>query len=200
MASSQPALKDIKPGDELKGLDDQDGALVIRGGWAALMRSDDYRLSALLLPGDCVSLAGSRFKAVALTSVYLAREESPSDGVPDFILRHCFRLGHLAAFERMADFLLEIPLRLRSVLRPVDWTYEMPLTQEQLGELVGLSGVHTNRTLQALRREGLIEAHHGKVTIREPGRIARLVNIELPSPPHNDSRATVPICHTDRVS
>lgn len=34
--------------------------------------------------------------------------------------------------------------------------FDFPVTQEQLADATGLTSVHTNRTLQALRREGLI--------------------------------------------
>jgi DNA-binding Lrp family transcriptional regulator len=34
--------------------------------------------------------------------------------------------------------------------------YELPMTQEQLGDAVGLTPVHVNRTLKTLEKEGLI--------------------------------------------
>jgi DNA-binding transcriptional regulator LsrR (DeoR family) len=34
--------------------------------------------------------------------------------------------------------------------------YELPMTQEQLGDAVGLTPVHVNRTLKTLASEGLI--------------------------------------------
>jgi len=37
-----------------------------------------------------------------------------------------------------------------------DQSFVLPLTQEQLADATGLTSVHTNRVLQALRREGLI--------------------------------------------
>ena len=35
--------------------------------------------------------------------------------------------------------------------------FDFPVTQEQLADATGLTSVHTNRTLQALRRDGLIQ-------------------------------------------
>jgi CRP/FNR family transcriptional regulator, anaerobic regulatory protein len=42
----------------------------------------------------------------------------------------------------------------------------MPLTQEQIGEMLGLTGVHISRTLRQLRDEGLIvmEGHRVEIT------------------------------------
>ena len=42
-----------------------------------------------------------------------------------------------------------------------DGRFSLPLTQLQLGEALGLSLVHVNRTVQQLRRDGLIELKSG---------------------------------------
>ena len=43
--------------------------------------------------------------------------------------------------------------------------YDFPLTQRELAECLGLTVVHANRTIQALRRRGLIELEKGQLTI-----------------------------------
>jgi DNA-binding Lrp family transcriptional regulator len=43
----------------------------------------------------------------------------------------------------------------------------MPLSQELIADVLGLSEVHVNRTVQALRRAGLIEVLRGSVTLRQ---------------------------------
>jgi CRP-like cAMP-binding protein len=40
---------------------------------------------------------------------------------------------------------------------------EMPLTQEMLGDALGLTGVHVNRTLQHLRDTGFVDHHRGRL-------------------------------------
>ena len=45
--------------------------------------------------------------------------------------------------------------------------FDLPLTQEQLGDVLGLTSVHVNRMLMALRSEGLVERVQKKVTIRD---------------------------------
>jgi DNA-binding transcriptional regulator LsrR (DeoR family) len=43
--------------------------------------------------------------------------------------------------------------------------YDFPLTQEQIADATGLTAVHTNRTLQRLRKMGLISLSSSKLTI-----------------------------------
>jgi DNA-binding MarR family transcriptional regulator len=38
--------------------------------------------------------------------------------------------------------------------------YELPMTQEQLGDATGLTAVHVNRTIKGLEQDGLIERIH----------------------------------------
>ena len=53
--------------------------------------------------------------------------------------------------------LCELALRLEKIGAGAGGTFALPLTQEQLADCTGLTPVHTNRTLQTLRKEGLIE-------------------------------------------
>ena len=46
-----------------------------------------------------------------------------------------------------------------------DNSYDFPLTQVELGECLGLTAVHVNRTLQELRRKRLVELQNRRVTI-----------------------------------
>jgi len=53
--------------------------------------------------------------------------------------------------------LCELATRLDKISGSKSCTFEFPLTQEQLADATGLTAVHTNRTLQQLRRDGLIQ-------------------------------------------
>ena len=66
-------------------------------------------------------------------------------------------VGRRDARTRIAHLLCEISLRLRLAGVADRDSYELPLTQEQLGDAVGLTSVHVNRTLKTLVNEGLIE-------------------------------------------
>ncbi len=56
----------------------------------------------------------------------------------------------------------------------------MPLTQEIIADAMGLSVVHLNRTLQQLRREGLIEFRNGTVRILKPAQLAAIADFRTP--------------------
>jgi len=66
-------------------------------------------------------------------------------------------VGRRDSKARIAHLLCELAFRLERIGGGRDSVFEFPLTQEQLADATGLTPVHTNRTLQSLRKEGLIE-------------------------------------------
>jgi CRP-like cAMP-binding protein len=75
-------------------------------------------------------------------------------------------LGQRSAIGRMAHLFCELYVRLDVVGRARSDGYEFPLTQRELSECLGLTVVHANRTLQELRRRGLVELENRQLTIR----------------------------------
>lgn len=65
-------------------------------------------------------------------------------------------LGQRSALSHMAHLFLELYLRLDNVGLVEDGGYAFPLTQREIAECLGLTTVHANRTVQELRRRGLI--------------------------------------------
>lgn len=57
---------------------------------------------------------------------------------------------------RMAHLLCEFAVRLEAEGLADEYRYELPMTQEQLTDALGLTPVHVNRTLKTLEAEGLI--------------------------------------------
>ena len=55
--------------------------------------------------------------------------------------------------------------RLELVGRTKGDTYKLPLKQRELSECLGLTVVHANRTLQELRRRGLVEFENKQLTL-----------------------------------
>jgi CRP-like cAMP-binding protein len=74
-------------------------------------------------------------------------------------------VGQRTAYERISHLFVELFLRLRAVGLTQGNSCEFPLTQVDLADATGLTAVHVNRTLQELRKEGLIELHGRKLTI-----------------------------------
>ncbi len=97
-------------------------------------------------------------------------------------------LGRRSASERMAHLLCELHARLRFVGLADRDGFAMPLTQSDLGETLGLSGVHVNRTLQELRGAGLIALRDRRLTILDDGGL-RAVALFDPSYLHLDHDA-----------
>jgi CRP-like cAMP-binding protein len=65
-------------------------------------------------------------------------------------------IGRKSAYARIAHLLCEVLLRMKAVGLTDDHTCELPLTQAEIGDALGLSTVHVNRSLQELRGDGLI--------------------------------------------
>jgi CRP-like cAMP-binding protein len=86
------------------------------------------------------------------------------------------RLGRMSAFERMAHMLLEAHERLAQVGLATDTTFHLPLTQEMVSDVIGLSVVHLNRTLQNLRRSELVVSKQGYVTLVDRPRLVDIAS------------------------
>lgn len=70
-------------------------------------------------------------------------------------------IGRRDARARVAHFLCQYAVRIFGIDRMSNRTFELPMTQEQLGDTLGLTAVHINRMLKSLCKENLI-ARDGK--------------------------------------
>lgn len=156
---------------------------LIIDGWAArykIVPDGGRQFTAYLIPGDFCDLHVAILKKmdhgiVALTGVTvaeIAHEEirSLTDNRPgltralwwatlvdEAVLRAWLvNLGRRNAYERIGHLLCEMHVRMKNVGLVRDGAYELPITQEQLADTLGLTPVHVNRMLQRLRSEGLI--------------------------------------------
>jgi CRP-like cAMP-binding protein len=102
----------------------------------------------------------------ALDEAALRREQRLYD--------HLVRMGRLSAKERLIHLLLELWERLEKVGLVDGDTFKIPLTQEIFADALGLSVVHVNRTLKALRKEGLVYIKSGSATLADRTRLARM--------------------------
>jgi len=69
-------------------------------------------------------------------------------------------IGRRDARTRIAHLLCEFSLRLKVAGLGEQTGYELPMTQEQIGDATGLTAVHVNRTIKALEADGLIDRVH----------------------------------------
>ncbi|MDE2487359.1 MAG: Crp/Fnr family transcriptional regulator [Alphaproteobacteria bacterium] len=173
-------------------------ARFIVSGWACrqrLLPDGRRQIFSLLLPGDGFAF-GDRPELAAVVAL-TALETVDAAGVDDavhrgaapnlarafaaaqvledaLLLDHAVRLGRLTAFERVAHLLLELQQRLETAGLGDRQRFPLPLTQEIMADTLGLSIVHVNRTLQQLRRAGMIELRSGVAILLQPEAMAKI--------------------------
>lgn len=76
-------------------------------------------------------------------------------------------VGRRNARARTAHLLCELAIRREAAGLGDRGCYELPMSQEQLGDALGLTSVHVNRTLMALESEGLILRSKRAVTVAD---------------------------------
>jgi CRP-like cAMP-binding protein len=192
----------LKPGELLTSLGRyKNGIFRLRAGWACQYYDLSEGSSVIIdvyLPGDVIGLEtlllSQRLDGVlTLTSVTL--EVIPSehcllDLMADrsIALYFFWLLGQrqrradrrlaantrLEAQARLAMMVLDFYVRLRRRKLIIAPTYNLPLTQAQIGDYLGLSAVHVNRTLKSLRDERVINLEKSCVTILDLERLVRL--------------------------
>ena len=83
-------------------------------------------------------------------------------------------VGRRDARTRVAHLLCEFATRLKSAGIGDGRSCDLPMTQEQLGDAVGLTPVHVNRTLKSLVEEGVIQRNKRDVSFHDWERIRRV--------------------------
>lgn len=83
-------------------------------------------------------------------------------------------VGRRDARTRVAHILCEFAYRLDAVGLGKKCNYELPMTQEQLADAVGLTAVHVNRTLKGLDAEGLTTRSKKSVVINDLHQLAEV--------------------------
>jgi CRP-like cAMP-binding protein len=74
-------------------------------------------------------------------------------------------IGRRSACTRIAHVLCEVLVRMKAVGLANGSECDLPVTQTELGDALGLSTVHVNRSLQELRAAGLIALRGGLLTV-----------------------------------
>ena len=91
---------------------------------------------------------------------------------------HLIDVGRRSALERMAHFLRELLTRLEVIGLGDDHSFHMPLTQELIGDALGLSVPHVNRTLRQLRDDELVSIEEHMVIIKDVEALSALADFE----------------------
>jgi CRP-like cAMP-binding protein len=152
-----------------------------------LLRNGKRQILNVILPGDLIGVPVSfldraSYSVVAVTDMKMHVCSTDSYVQlcyrrPQFGLALSWLAAHEAAFyaehiidtgrrtppERLAHFLLELHSRLAMVGRADDTGFDLPFSQEVLGDVLGLSVPHLNRMLSQLRFEGLVSIVNRRV-------------------------------------
>lgn len=76
-------------------------------------------------------------------------------------------VGRRDSRSRVAHLLCEFSLRMAAAGLASNHRYELPMTQEQLADAVGLTSVHVNRVLKQLGEDGLISRDRRSILIED---------------------------------
>jgi len=179
---------------------------LILSGWAHRYKTlEDGRrqILAFFVPGDLCDLNVYILKAMDHSIAALTRltyAEVPREALEEVMLAHpritqalwweslvnvaiqrewTLNLGQRSAIERIAHLFCELFYRLRSIGHTIDHRCEMPITQTDIADAVGLTPVHVNRTLQDMRAEGLIRLDRYELHILD---LARLKQVAMFNP------------------
>ena len=174
---------------------DQAELYTLYAGWALRCKTlPDGRRQILniILPGDLIGLQGAMFEAAsysveAITEVQLcllprrkvwslfenmpelafdvtwlgSREESIVD-------ENLTSAGQRNAIERIAALVIQLYKRLNVLGMVVNGAMPFPLTQQHIADTLGLSLVHTNKSLAKLRKLGMFSQTNSTLLLSNP--------------------------------
>jgi CRP-like cAMP-binding protein len=176
-------------------------------GWACQMRvtSGHRQIFALILPGDVIGplpgeIGQENFEWIALTKVVtidateLAATDADGISLHPGIIRgfaqsqkqaharlydHLVRLGSRRAYESISHLFVELYVRQAQVGLTSGARFSFPIGQESLGDLLGMSEVHVNRTLTRLKEDGHLVSGTGWFSLPRLRELAATVGYPL---------------------
>lgn len=178
---------------------------IILQGWAArynVGKDGSRTITAFLLPGDFCDvhvtvLAHMDHSIVALTDCHVAYVEPAkineialstpaltrafwrSSLIDEAILRRWLvKGGRSAALAAVGHLLCELHVRARLVGLTDDHSLALPVTQLDLADATGLTGVHMNRTLKMLREAGLATFARGELVIHDVHALRKMTEFD----------------------
>jgi CRP-like cAMP-binding protein len=96
---------------------------------------------------------------------------------------HLMSAGRKDSHESVAFLLLELfhraKKRIPHAYDKEKNTIAFPLTQEEIGDAVGITNVHVNRIIREFMRDGLIHCQHRKLTILNDDKLSEIGDFDL---------------------
>lgn len=179
---------------------------LLLNGWGfryKVLKNGKRQIVAYLLPGDVCDLSGTMLGEMdhsigLLTDALVApvpiaemrqildrhreieRALWRSSLVDEATLREWLaNIGQRDAFSRTGHHLCELWHRMKFMDLVEDGEeFDLPITQEELGDSLGLTSVHINRTIKRLREEGLIGLKQKRLTLLDPKRLTEITGFD----------------------
>jgi CRP-like cAMP-binding protein len=194
------------PGQDIvvQGTRPSESCLVLKGfaGRSQTLREGQRQITALHVSGDFVDLHGyllrvmdhsvvaigpcevgfvshREIRAITETTHHLTRMFWLSTVIDGAIQRTWITcLGRRSAEQHMAHLFCELYIRLEAAGVASGLAFDFPMTQTQLGDVLGLSVVHVNRKLQELRASGLLTWQGGRIVMLDMKGLAALAEFD----------------------
>lgn len=205
LAQAAGRIHTFRRGETLAEQGRRGGIWLLSEGWALrqkILRDGRRQITSIMLPGDLtekgpVLPVSFGHSIVVATDFAIAQEfertklmhltETNPTIMRGFFVEELIQramleernavLGRMYADERLAFLLYETYARLHAMGMVQHQSYDMPLSQGEVADLVGMSPVHVNRTLQSLRARGLVEWSGHQVRLPDPAEVARLAQV-----------------------
>ncbi len=137
----------------------------------AILGAMDHSL-ATLSACEVVEIPRSTIKRLIETNPRITHALWWSTLVDEAILRHWLaNKGRRLADHQLLHLFQELLVRLEAVGLTEDNAYTLSITQAELSDILGISVVHTHRTIQWMRTQGLADFQGGRVNILDRERM-----------------------------
>lgn len=87
-------------------------------------------------------------------------------------------MGRRASIERVAHLMCELYLRARNIGITLEPPFALPLSQTMLADSLGMTPVHLNRVLKALRSTGAMTLQRGSLVIEDPVMLIQIAGFD----------------------
>ena len=185
------------------------GFFRLLSGWAAashVLPNGSRQIMKIHLPGDALGTPSIAMKRtteslVAITDVVVAKVTLADFGrlfeahpriAARFMLSiqqerialmdRLIAIGRTSAEARVAGFLLDLSERLAPLGLVEEDGFDVWVTQEQIGDVLGLTAVHVNRMVASLIQRGLVERNGRRYRLPDPQQLAALAARPLREP------------------
>lgn len=195
----------FRPGDLVRGPNAGAGDLyVVSKGWvysAIDLENGSRQIINIYLPGDIVGLMDLAYDQSMLSIVSMTHSvinEVSRSRLRDILKKsrrlstilfmvdmrqqvraidRLIAISQFEAFERICHLLSELCRRVKDQDHEGGNDLVIPLTQQQIGEMLGLTSIHVNRTFKRLQDENLVLVARGRISIPDMSRLNTITDV-----------------------